>query len=111
MTKPTGTETRGLLLNCANCEFHNLHRSGFDTLIAQSCVNAFSVLRSSRTEMSEYQDHEHKFNKWLNTIFGLHHLQADEVEDAFVDVIMSICPDHNKCTARAIFYRTTFCVL
>ena len=48
---------------------------------------------------------------WLHAVFGLHHLEPDEVDEALVDDIMSFCPDHSGCTAFAIFYRTTFCVL
>ena len=49
--------------------------------------------------MPEYQDNEHKFSVWLHTIFDLHHLEPDKREDALVDGIMSICPDHRECTA------------
>ena len=110
----SSTHARWLHLNCADCEFHQLRRSGFDTSIAQ--IHSFTrtrlkVLRALRTILSEYQDHEHKFSKWLHTIFCLHHLEPDDVEDAFVDEIMSICPDHSGCTAFAICYRAAFCVL
>ena len=54
-----------------------------------------------RTDLSGYQDHDHEISKWLYTVLSLHHLEPDEVEGAFVDEIMSICPDHSGFTAFA----------
>ncbi len=81
----------------------------------QSCVNGFEYTAipysAPRTGLSKYQNQEYKVSMWLHPIFSLHHLEPDEVEDVFVDEILSICPDQSVCTAFSIFYRTTLCVL
>ena len=45
---------------------------------------------------NEYKNTESQLGKWLKWFFGLHFVDAVNVEDIFVD-LMSVAPDDEKC--------------
>jgi hypothetical protein len=49
---------------------------------------------------NEYKNTESQLGKWLKWFFGLHFVDAVEVEDIFVD-LMSVAPDGEKCITFA----------
>lgn len=46
----------------------------------------------------EYKNRESEIGQWLHMVFGLQHLQPDEIEDAFADPVMADCPNDSRCT-------------
>ena len=45
---------------------------------------------------NEYKNAERQLGKWLECLFGLHFVDAREVEDIFVDLV-SVEPDDEQC--------------
>ena len=52
---------------------------------------------------NEYRNAESQLGKWLKCFFGLHFVDAVEVEDIFVD-LMSVAPNDEKCIKFADYF-------
>jgi len=57
---------------------------------------------------SEYKDKSCEIGKWLPQFFGLPFLPVEEIEDCFVEDIMSEVPSDEKCTAFADYVLDTY---
>ena len=48
---------------------------------------------------SEYKDTDSEIGKWLSYFFGLSFLNPTEVEDCFVEDLMALPPQNDRCSA------------
>ncbi|CAC5397740.1 unnamed protein product [Mytilus coruscus] len=48
-------------------------------------------------QSTEYKERSSEVGKWLNQFFGLAFLSLEEIEDCFVEDIMAVTPQNEKC--------------
>lgn len=49
----------------------------------------------------EYKDNDSEIGKWLKSFFGLHFLEPADVEECFVEDLMTIAPQDERCVKFA----------